>query len=67
MGEGTGVALAAGRGEGGIQGGSGTEVQAAKKVKGATIPSNAERMRSGGEAVQVVKSTERMWSSFFWC
>jgi hypothetical protein len=50
------VVLAAGRGDAGIQGGSGTEVQAASKVNGATIPSSAERVRAGEVPARVVES-----------
>ncbi len=60
------VVLAAGRGKAGIQGGSGTEVQAASKVNGATIPSSAERVRPGEVPVRIEESKRGMVVILFW-
>lgn len=58
--------LAAGRGKAGVQVGSGTEVQPARKVSGTTIPSNAERARVDERPRWVLVSREIMVAILFW-
>jgi len=68
IGFGAEAAFAGGRGETGIQGGSGTEVlQAASKINGAATVSSPGCKRRGEAAAQVVKSKGIMWPSFFLC